>query len=160
MANFLERIFGRNNSKGSGAEARDRLQFILVHDRISISPELMRAMKQEILDVIVRYLPEVDLESVDLVVEQSDRNSNMLIAQIPFNKQPGSSSLGAMADDKPRDASFPHFDGELESTAEMETMSYEMDEVEDEEEEDEDADPPFSDEDTLPNRRSDDSDEP
>lgn len=151
MANFLERIFGRNNNKGSGAEARDRLQFILVHDRISISPELLRAMKQEILDVIVRYLPEVDLDSVDLVVEQSDRNSNMLIAQIPFNKQPGT---GGVIEAKPQDGAFPQFDGELEPTAEMETMSYvaEDNEVEDD---DEDELQPFSDEDTLPNRQPD-----
>lgn len=153
MANFLERIFGRNSNKGSGAEARDRLQFILVHDRISISPELMRAMKQEILEVIVRYLPEVDLDSVDLVVEQSDRNSNMLIAQIPFSKQPGSSSLGAVGEAKPRGDSFPQFDGELESTAEMETMSYEAQEIEDDNDDDLQ---PFSDEDTLPNRQPDD----
>jgi len=130
MANFFERIFGRGNNKGSGAEARDRLQFILVHDRISISPELLRAMKQDIMDVIVRYLPEVDRDSVDLVVEQNDRNTNVIVAQIPFTKQPGSASPG-----KREDETFAPFDAELET---------------------DEGDSPYSDEDTLPNRRPDD----
>jgi len=149
MANFFARIFGRNNNKGSGAEARDRLQFILVHDRISISPELLRAMKKDILDVIVRYMPEVDQDSVDLVVEQNDRNSNMIVAQIPFTKPPS----GTLPAGKPEGESFSQFNAELDPTAEMETMSYEL-----EPEDDEEGEGVPSDEDTLPNRRPDDLD--
>lgn len=85
MTGFFDKMLGRGGQKGSSATAKDRLKMVLVHDRIRISPEKMREMKAEIIAVIARYLPEVDAESVDIMVEQSDRFSNKLVAEIPFS---------------------------------------------------------------------------
>lgn len=83
MASFLERMFGRGSGKGSSATAKDRLQFVLVHDRINLPPEKLREMKEEILAVISKYV-SVDRDHVDIALEQRDRDTSKLVAQVPF----------------------------------------------------------------------------
>lgn len=82
MTSFLERMFGRG-SKGSSSTAKDRLQFVLVHDRINLPPERMREMKEEILAVISKYVP-VERDNVDIALEQRDRYTSKIVAEIPF----------------------------------------------------------------------------
>ena len=65
MPEFLDRLFGRTPTKKSGSMAKERLQFVLVHDRINLPPERMEAMKKEILAVISKYV-SVDDENVDI----------------------------------------------------------------------------------------------
>jgi cell division topological specificity factor len=84
MAGFWERILGRGG-KGSGATAKARLQFVLVHDRINLPPEKLALMKQEILAVISKYV-NVDEDHVDIALQQGDSRGSMLIAEIPFTK--------------------------------------------------------------------------
>jgi cell division topological specificity factor len=84
MAGFIDWMLGRT-PKGSGATAKQRLQFVLVHDRINLPPEKLQAMKQEILEVISKYV-NIDLENVDIALQQGDRRGSMLVAEIPFNK--------------------------------------------------------------------------
>ena len=36
--------------------ARQRLQLVLMHDRLDLPPETMESMKQEIYEVVARYL--------------------------------------------------------------------------------------------------------
>jgi cell division topological specificity factor len=83
MSEFLDRIFGRG-AKKSGTMAKERLQFVLVHDRINLPPERMEAMKKEILAVISKYV-SVDQENVDIALQNRDRAS-LLVAEIPFLK--------------------------------------------------------------------------
>lgn len=82
MSGFFERLLGRTSPKGSGTTAKERLQFILVHDRINLPPERLQAMKAEILEVISKYV-SVDSEDVDIFLEQRDRDS-LIKAEIPF----------------------------------------------------------------------------
>jgi cell division topological specificity factor len=63
--------------------AKERLQFILVHDRINLPPERLVAMKAEILDVISKYVA-VEREKVDIGLVQRDRDS-LIKAEIPFS---------------------------------------------------------------------------
>lgn len=84
MSGLFERLFGRTTGKGSGNKAKERLQFILVHDRINLPPERMEAMKQEILAVISRYVA-IDSENVDFALQKRERAS-LLVAEIPFTK--------------------------------------------------------------------------
>ncbi len=84
MPDFLDRIFGRSPSKKSGSMAKERLQFILVHDRINLPPERMEEMKKEILAVISKYV-SVDNENVDIALQKRERAS-LLVAEIPFLK--------------------------------------------------------------------------
>ncbi len=81
MTNLLSRLFGRAK-KGSGATAKDRLRFVLQHDRINLPPERMEEMKSEILAVIVKYLV-VDKDRVEIDLEQRDRTHSKLVAEIP-----------------------------------------------------------------------------
>ncbi|MCS6835267.1 MAG: cell division topological specificity factor MinE [Anaerolineae bacterium] len=83
MSSFIDRMLGRN-PKGSSATAKERLQIVLVHDRINLPPERLKTMKEEILAVISKYVP-VDVESVDISLEQRDRTSSRIRAEIPFN---------------------------------------------------------------------------
>lgn len=83
MSSFLDRMLGRG-SKGSGATAKDRLQLVLIHDRINLSPERMQEMKEEILAVISKYMT-IDRDSVDIALEQQDRNNSKIVAEIPVS---------------------------------------------------------------------------
>jgi cell division topological specificity factor len=85
MAGFLDRMFGRTNKPKTSATAKERLQFILVHDRISLPPERMEQMKQEILAVISKYV-DVDDSGVDIALQKRDRDS-LLVAEVPFSRR-------------------------------------------------------------------------
>ncbi len=84
MAGFLDRVLGRVSPRGSGSTAKERLQFILVHDRINLPPERLQAMKEEILAVISKYVA-VNSEDVDIALQQRQRDS-LIVAEIPFTK--------------------------------------------------------------------------
>ncbi len=85
MTSLLNRLFGRAK-KGSGATAKNRLHFVLQHDRINLPPQRMDEMKREILAVIVKYLV-VDQDRVEIALEQRDRAHSKLVAEIPFAKE-------------------------------------------------------------------------
>ena len=82
---ILNALFGRRKG-GSGATAKDRLRFVLQHDRIHLPPERMEEMKRELLEVIARYLV-VDQDRVEIDLEQRDRRQSKLVAEIPFSGQ-------------------------------------------------------------------------
>ncbi|MBC8100877.1 MAG: cell division topological specificity factor MinE [Armatimonadetes bacterium] len=85
MSSFFDRMLGRNAKETSASQAKQRLQFVLVHDRIDLPPERLAAMKAEILAVISKYV-HVSGESVDIALQQRDRNSSLLVAEVPFSK--------------------------------------------------------------------------
>ncbi|MGF1503911.1 MAG: cell division topological specificity factor MinE [Chloroflexi bacterium] len=81
MANWLERLFG-GRKQASGSVAKERLQLLLVHDRSDLTPQQVAAMKDEILEVIARYV-EFDAENVSIDLTSHDRES-VLMAEIPI----------------------------------------------------------------------------
>jgi cell division topological specificity factor len=83
MAGLFDRMRGRG-SRSSAREAKERLQFILFHDRIDLPPEQLEAMKREILEVISKYVA-VERERVDIALQQRQRDS-LIVAEIPFSK--------------------------------------------------------------------------
>jgi cell division topological specificity factor len=96
MANFLERLFGRGSHSGTGQIAKDRLQFVLLHDRLNLAPERMEEMKREILAVISKYLT-IDNDQVDIALQRRD-SASLLVAEVPFLRV---ESGGSEADDQP-----------------------------------------------------------
>lgn len=66
MLGILRRIWGNG---ASGQVARRRMQFVLMHDRIDITPDMMEAVKNDIIQVLSRYM-EIDGESVKVDLEQ------------------------------------------------------------------------------------------
>jgi cell division topological specificity factor len=78
---FLDRLFG-SREPTSREVAKERLQLVLVHDRIKISPGLMDKMKDELITVISRYV-DIDADAVEVTISQSKRESR-LVAHIPL----------------------------------------------------------------------------
>lgn len=98
MSGFFDRFLNRGKEQSSAKSAKERLQFVLIHDRINLPPERLQQMKEEILAVISKYV-DVAAEDVDIALEQRERNRNMLIAEIPFSKsRKVEDSAGAAAD--------------------------------------------------------------
>ncbi len=87
MAGILERIpfLKRAARVGSAESAKERLHFVLLHDRINLSPEELERMKAEILEVISRYVA-VESDRVDFALEHR-RRDNLIVAEVPFSKQ-------------------------------------------------------------------------
>jgi cell division topological specificity factor len=77
---FLDNLFGRREPT-SREVAKERLQLVLVHDRIKISPALLDKMKDELIGVISRYV-EIEPNGVEVTFTQSRRESR-LVADIP-----------------------------------------------------------------------------
>ena len=80
MSNFIDRLLGR--PPASARMAKERLQFVLIHDRTDISPAVMEAMKDEIIAVISKHL-EIDRKGVQITFTQN-RNESKLVANIPL----------------------------------------------------------------------------
>lgn len=90
MSGFFDRLMGRGNSAGSARVAKERLQFVLVHDRLDLSPDKMQAMKDEIIEVISKYV-RIDRGNVEIAIEQRKRD-NWLVADIPLASEEGKES--------------------------------------------------------------------
>ncbi|HEY8551964.1 MAG TPA: cell division topological specificity factor MinE [Thermaerobacter sp.] len=69
---------GRTASKDI---ARERLKLMLVHDRVDMEPELMEALKEELLRAISRYL-EVDRAGMEVSLHRQAA-AVALVASIP-----------------------------------------------------------------------------
>ncbi|NDJ52840.1 MAG: cell division topological specificity factor MinE [Chloroflexi bacterium] len=81
MTNFIDRLFGRKKLPSSQT-AKERLQLVLVHDRSNLTPEQVAQMKDEILEVIAKYV-NFDREKVEINLSNEDRDS-VLLAEIPI----------------------------------------------------------------------------
>lgn len=82
----LFRIFSQKPS--SKDVAKERLKVILIHDRVSISPEILTSIKEDILKVISKYI-EIDSDEVDVKmtkVTEFQGESPALIASIPIKR--------------------------------------------------------------------------
>ena len=80
MGNFLGRLFGRDTQ--SANEAKERLKLVLIHDRTNLSQEDLESIKDELINVISRYV-EINPKAVNINMEQSGREQR-LIADIPI----------------------------------------------------------------------------
>ena len=76
--------------KSSGSVAKDRLKLVLVSDRANCSPELMEQIKNDIINVISKYV-EIDIQGLDIKITQTESaegNGSVpaLIANIPISE--------------------------------------------------------------------------
>ena len=80
MANFIERLLGREPK--SASNAKERLKLVLIHDRTDLPPGTLEEIKEAIIDVISRRI-DIDPASVKVEMAQDGREQR-LIADIPI----------------------------------------------------------------------------
>jgi cell division topological specificity factor len=78
--NFLGRL--RVGRRGSATDAKERLQLVLIHDRAGLSPGKLDALKDDIIDLLSRYV-EIDRKEVQISLTR-DRDQQRLVADIPL----------------------------------------------------------------------------
>ena len=79
------------NRKSSSEVAKDRLKLLLVSDRVNCSPEVMEMIKNDIIEVISKYM-DIDVQGLDIQISDSDAEADgastgpVLFANIPIRE--------------------------------------------------------------------------
>ena len=76
--------------RSSSSMAKDRLKLVIVSDRANCSPEILEQMKNDIIQVISKYV-EIDLEGLDIKITKTESEGNIgivpaLFANIPIRE--------------------------------------------------------------------------
>ena len=83
LQELLDRLFSRGISQKTSRETvKHRLKILLAHDRTDLSPAVVEKMRQEILEVLSRYV-DIDAEGSEFSLE-SDQRTTALIANLPI----------------------------------------------------------------------------
>lgn len=65
VLNFIKNLQKKDKEITSKQAAKDRLKLVLMQDRASVSPDFFEMMKQEIIDVIKKYI-EIDEDALEV----------------------------------------------------------------------------------------------
>lgn len=90
MFDIFARILRKENL-GSKEVARERLRLVLIHDRSMVSPEMINALKQDLIQVIQQYM-DIDVDSLLVNLENED-DAIALIANIPIKSLKRAASI-------------------------------------------------------------------
>lgn len=82
MLSKLIRKFTSQNKKDSKNEAKKRLQFALVYDKLEINDNTLKDLQNDIIQVISRYF-EIDREALNLEIQRDD-NASALVFNTPI----------------------------------------------------------------------------
>ncbi len=89
IGNFFKKMIKPENKElGSKDDAKERLHLVLMQDRANVSADFLELMKQEIIDVIKKYIV-VDENSIDVRLtnkanEDGTNGAPALYANIPI----------------------------------------------------------------------------
>jgi cell division topological specificity factor len=80
MNRLFDKVLGRD--KHSANAAKERLKLVLIHDRTDLSPTTLGNLKDDLIEVISRYV-DIDPRAVRIDMEYNGREQR-LIADIPL----------------------------------------------------------------------------
>jgi cell division topological specificity factor len=86
---WLTKLFNLGNNRPDSdpnvetpkSEACNRLKLVLMHDRTQLSPHIMEAMRDDLVEVISKYVV-IDKNALDLSLE-NETSTIALVANIP-----------------------------------------------------------------------------
>ncbi len=89
-------LFEMFKKKNTGSVAKDRLKLLLVSDRANCSPDIMEQIKNDIINVISKYM-DIDVQGLDIQITQTESEGNngtvpALFANIPIKDMKGRST--------------------------------------------------------------------
>ena len=82
MRNFINKVL--NVRPPTKNDAKKRLQVLLIHDQVDITPAQMEEMRGEIIDVVSRYL-DVDPETMELKLSKEEGTVS-LVSTLPVKR--------------------------------------------------------------------------
>ncbi len=91
MFELIQKLFGKE-PQGSKDIAKERLRFVLVHDRVNVSPQFMEVIKDDMIKVISNYM---DINETEMEISLTKTNTQVaLVANIPVNRMKRSVAPG------------------------------------------------------------------
>ncbi len=81
MLEFFKSLF---KPQGSGATARERLRLVLLSDHLSLAPDMIDALKADLLQVFSRYF-EYDAKQAEVTFDHRESEVAML-ASVPIQR--------------------------------------------------------------------------
>ncbi len=81
---LLNNLFGRRNRVASGVVAKQRLQLVLVQDRVKLPPEVLEAIREDIVAVISKYV-DIDQDGIEVILTPGS-TVDKLTANIPVRR--------------------------------------------------------------------------
>jgi len=79
---LLERLFYGRHDVASRSKVKQRLKFILAHDRAALTPQMFEDMRKEIMAVVSKYV-ELDEDALSIDLESNQRITSVT-ANLPI----------------------------------------------------------------------------
>jgi len=84
LSEILEKLFPWTSNTSSREEVKRRLKVVLAYDRAGLNPKMVKKMREEIIEVVSRYV-EIDSKELEFSLENNDR-ATALIANMPIKR--------------------------------------------------------------------------